>query len=44
MFFTGYLPILGSGVEALMAEVLLKQPEAISRVIELYGVNSKGVS
>ncbi|GAI96416.1 unnamed protein product, partial [marine sediment metagenome] len=38
------LSILGSGIEAGMSQVLLKEREPIARVIELYRMHSEGVS
>ena len=44
MLFTGYLAVSGSGVEAGMPEVFLKQPESVARVVDLYGMRGEGVS
>jgi len=38
VLLTGHLAILGSSVEALVAQVLLEEPQAIARVIQLGGV------
>jgi hypothetical protein len=44
MFLARYLSVLGCGVETLVPKVLLKKPEAISRVVEFYRMNGEGIS
>ena len=38
MFASANLPVFGGGVEALMTQVVLQEPEAVSRIIYLYCV------
>ena len=44
MLFTGNFPILRCGIEAGMAQMLLKQSQCISGVIQLHSVHTKGIS
>ena len=41
MFFTRYFSVLGCSVEALVTEVLLKEPKPIAGIIEFYCMYSK---
>jgi len=44
MFSTGYLPVLGGGIEASVSQVLLEKPQAISRIVKLHSVDSEAIS
>ena len=44
MLPTGDLAVPGGGIEARMAQVLLEQPQAITGVIPLHRVHSKGIT
>ena len=44
MLLARYLSIFGSGVKALMAQVLLEESKPIARIIKFYGVDSKAIS
>jgi len=44
VFLPGYLSVLGCRVEALVAQMLLKHPEPISRIIDFHRINSESVS
>jgi len=44
VLLTRYFPVPGGGVEAGVPQMLLEQPEAITRVIQLHGMNGKGIS
>ena len=44
MLSTGYLPILGGGVETGMPQVLLEQSQTISRIVKLHSVDSEAIS
>jgi hypothetical protein len=41
---TGYLPVLGGGVEAAMAKVLLQQAQTVARVVKLHSMDSEGIA
>jgi hypothetical protein len=43
VFLTRHFPIFHGGGDTLVAEVLLEKPQAVSGVIQLYGVDSEGV-
>ncbi len=44
VLFTGNLPVLGGGVEVEVAQVLLQQPQPVTGVIHLHGMNAEGIS
>ena len=44
MLLTGYLTVSSGGIEAGVAEMLLKQPESVARIVNLNGVYRKSVS
>jgi len=43
-FLAGYFSVLGGRVKAGMAQVFLKEPEPIARIIKFYSVDSKGIA
>jgi len=44
VLFARYLSVFSSGIEALMAKVLLKQSKPVSRVVKFYCVDRKSIT
>lgn len=44
VFCTGYLPVLGGSVEALVAQMRLEQSEAVSGVIQLHRMDCESIA
>jgi hypothetical protein len=42
MLLAGHFSVLCCGIEALVAQMFLKKPEAVSRIVELNGMDGKG--
>jgi len=44
VLYTGNLPVSGSSIKADMPKVLLQQPQPVTGVIHLHGMNAEGIT